>query len=168
MKVPSEESFNSNQPGRPGWRLASRARLQAQRARFFWRGIRLLPDRSSLQQLMLWPFSAQLLVSMLLVLGLGYGVATQIIDQLCRELGQQIGERVLQEIKSQLNAPRQVNAINAQLLTSGLISKNRLHALSPLLQSQLEAFPGLGYVQVGSPDGSYVALERNQQSASWD
>ena len=113
---------------------------------------------------MLWPFSAQLLFSTLLVLGIGYGVATQIIDQLCRELGQQIGERVLQEIKSQLNAPRQVNAINAQLLTSGLIEKNRLLALSPLLQSQLEAFPGLGYVQVGTPDGSYVGLERNQQS----
>ena len=168
MKVPSEESFNSNQPGRPGWSSASRARLQAQRARFFWRGTRLLPDRSSLQQLMLWPFSAQLLVSMLLVLGLGYGVATQIIDQLCRELGQQIGERVLQEIKSQLNAPRQLNAINARLLTSGLISKNSLLDLSPLLQSQLEVFPGLGYVQVGSLDGTYVALERNQESGQME
>ena len=164
MKLPSEDTVQSTPFARPGWRSASRARFHAQRVRLFWGRLHLLPDRSSLQQLMLWPFSAQLLFSTLLVLGIGYGVATQIIDQLCRELGQQIGERVLQEIKSQLNAPRQVNAINAQLLTSGLISKNRLHALSPLLQSQLEAFPGLGYVQVGSPDGSYVALERNQQS----
>jgi len=138
--------------------------LQAERVRRFWRGLRFLPDRSSLQQLMLLPFSAQLFLSTLLVLGLGYGVATQIIDQLCRELGQQIGERVLQEIKSQLNAPRQVNAINAQLLTSGLIPKERLLDFSPLLQSQLEAFPGLGYVQLASSDGSYLSLERNQQS----
>ena len=138
MKLPSEESVESTHFGKHGWRSTSRARFHAQRVRVFWGRFRLLPDRSSLQQLMLWPFSAQLLLSTLLVLGLGYGVATQIIDQLCRELGQQIGERVLQEIKSQLNAPRQVNAINAQLLTSGLISKNRLHALSPLLQSQLE------------------------------
>ena len=123
MKFQSEETTNSTHLGRPAWRSTSRARLQAQRVRVFWGRFRLLPDRSSLQQLMLWPFSAQLLLSTLLVLGLGYGVATQIIDQLCRELGQQIGERVLQEIKSQLNAPRQVNAINAQLLTSGLITK---------------------------------------------
>ena len=122
------------------------------------------PQRSTLQQLMLLPFSAQLLIATLIVLGLGYGVATQIIDQLSRELGQQIGERVLQEIKTQVNAPRQVNAINARLLSSGLIPQSRLLELAPLLQTELSAFPGLGYVQLASPDGSYLALERHQES----
>ena len=114
---------------------------------------------------MLLPFSAQLFLSTLLVLGLGYGVATQIIDQLCSELAQQIGERVHQEIKSQLNAPRQVNLINAQLMTSGLIPQERLFDVSTLLKSQLDAFPGLGYIQLASPDGSYLALERNQKTS---
>ena len=160
---PDRPSHSSSVAGSRG-RSVSKARLQADRVRQFWRGMAQGPQRSTLQQLMLLPFSAQLLIATLLVLGLGYGVATRIIDQLSRELGQQIGERVLQEIKTQVNAPRQVNAINARLLSSGLIPQSRLLELAPLLQTELSAFPGLGYVQLASPDGSYLALERHQES----
>jgi PAS domain S-box-containing protein len=124
----------------------------------------LLPQRSSLPQLMFAPFATQLLVAMALVLGLSYQMAGRIINQLTSELGSQIGERVLQEINTQLSAPRQVNAINARLLSSGLISPGRLLELGPLLQTELELFPGLGYVHLANPQGAYLALERNKQS----
>ncbi len=123
-----------------------------------------LPQRSSLPQLMFAPFAAQLLVVMALVLGLSYQMAGRIINQLTSELGGQIGERVLQELDGQLSTPRQVNAINARLLSSGLISPGRLLELGPLLQSELEQFQDLGYVQLARPDGTYIALERNQQT----
>lgn len=113
---------------------------------------------------MFTPFAAQLLLAMLLVLGLSYRMAGQIINQLTRELSEQIGERVLQEISSQLNAARQVNAINARLLSSGLISPGRLLDLAPLLQTELEQFPGLGYVHLANPQGAYLAVERNKQT----
>ena len=123
-----------------------------------------LPQRSSLPQLMFAPFATQLLLAMALVLGLSYQMAGRIINQLTSELGGQIGERVLQELNAQLSAPRQVNAINARLLGSGLISPGRVLELGPLLQTEMEQFQGLGYVQLARPDGTYIALERNQQT----
>ena len=116
----------------------------------------LMPQPTSLTRLMFLPFAAQLLLAMLLVLGMSYQMAGQIINQLTRELGEQIGERVLQEIKAQLSAPRQVNAINAGLLSSGLISPARLLELGPSPQIELELFPGLGYVHVANPQVELV------------
>ena len=123
-----------------------------------------LPQRSSLAQLMFAPFALQLLLAMAVLLGLSYRMAGQIINQLTRELSEQVGERVLQEINAQLSAPRQVNAINARLLNSGLISAGRVLEFGPLLQTEMELFPGLGYVHLGDAKGAYLSVERNKQS----
>lgn len=59
-------------------------------------------------------------------------------------------------------APRQVNAINVRLLRSGLITPARLLELGPLLQTELEHFPGLDFVHLTDSQGVYLAVPRNQ------
>ena len=110
------------------------------------------------------PFIGQLLLVMLIISGVSYQTANSIINQLTRELGDQIIGRVSQEIDRQLLAPRQVNAINSRLLASDFVQPKNLSDLAPLLQVQLEQFPGLGYVHLASSDGSYVALLRNKET----
>ncbi len=110
------------------------------------------------------PFIGQLLLVMLIISGVSYQTTNSIINQLTRELGDQIIGRVSQEIDRQLLAPRQVNAINSRLLASDFIQPRNLSDLAPLLQVQLEQFPGLGYVHLASSDGSYVALLRNKET----
>ena len=154
------ESSSQLSPGGP----VPRPRRRSPRLRWLENLRDRLPQRSSLPQLMFAPFATQLLLAMALVLGLSYQMAGRIINQLTSELGGQIGERVLQELNAQLSAPRQVNAINARLLGSGLISPGRALELGPLLQTEMEQFQGLGYVQLARPDGTYIALERNQQT----
>ena len=129
----------------------------------FWqRCQRLWPERIGLSGLMFAPFAAQLVLALALMMGLSYRMAASIINQLTQEVGEQIGGRVLQELDTRLGAPRQINAINSRLFASGLASPGQLQRLGPILHAEMEAFPGMGSIQVGTVDGAYLLIQRDQ------
>jgi PAS domain S-box-containing protein len=121
----------------------------------------LLPERIGLSGLMFAPFAGQLVLALALMMGLSYQMAASIINQLTQELGEQIGGRVVQELDTRIGAPRQINTINSRLFSSGLASPRQLEALGPLLHAEMEAFPGMGSIQVGTVEGAYLLLQRD-------
>ena len=117
---------------------------------------RLWPERIGLSGLMFAPFAGQLILALALMMGLSYQMAASIINQLTQEVGEQIGGRVVQELDTRIGAPRQINTINNRLFSSGLVSPGQLERLGPVLHAEMEAFPGMGSIQVGTLDADLI------------
>lgn len=100
----------------------------------------------------------------LALVSLGVGTIAHLNGQrsvqlLARQLGASIADQVDLQLDGVLEAPRLINRLNAQAISSGQLDPDNFAALERLFFEQISLFP-VGYINYGNEAGNYLGIQR--------
>jgi len=100
----------------------------------------------------------------LALVSLGVGTIAYInghrsVQLLARQLGSSIADQVDLQLDGVLEAPRLINRLNDQAISSGQLNPENFAALERLFFEQISLFP-VGYINYGNEDGDYLGIQR--------
>jgi len=81
------------------------------------------------------------------------------VQLLARQLGSSIADQVDLQLDGVLEAPRLINRLNEQAISSGQLNPENFAALERLFFEQISLFP-VGYINYGNEDGDYLGVQR--------
>jgi len=118
------------------------------------------------------PFVVQTVGATALVGYLSYRSGQVAVQDLAHQLMEGVGDRVEQHLNTYLEAPMLVNRINADLLRQGVLVPTDSPQLATYFRQQLNQFPALTLVALGTEQPNYVDVARLEggslKLAEWD
>ena len=81
------------------------------------------------------------------------------VQLLARQLGSSIADQVDLQLDGVLEAPRLINRLNGQAISSGQLDPENFSALERLFFEQISLFP-VGYINYGNEAGDYLGVQR--------
>lgn len=81
------------------------------------------------------------------------------VQLLARQLGSSIADQVDLQLDGVLEAPRLINRLNEQAISSGQLNPENFAALERLFFEQISLFP-VGYINYGNQAGDYLGVQR--------
>ena len=81
------------------------------------------------------------------------------VQLLARQLGASIADQVDLQLDGVLEAPRLINRLNEQAISSGQLDPENFAALERLFFEQISLFP-VGYINYGNEAGDYLGIQR--------
>ena len=81
------------------------------------------------------------------------------VQLLARQLGASIAHQVDLQLDGVLEAPRLINRLNEQAISSGQLDPDNFAALERLFFEQISLFP-VGYINYGNEAGDYLGIQR--------
>ncbi|MEB3294694.1 MAG: ATP-binding protein [Synechococcales bacterium] len=110
----------------------------------------------ALSHVLLVSFGMQILVTVGVVGWLSHRHSEQAVTDIANQLRQETSLRVVQQVESYLEAPKQINQLNYDLIRNGLLQTSDLSALERNFISQIKTFP-VTYINFGSANSSNYA-----------
>ncbi|MDJ1182363.1 adenylate/guanylate cyclase domain-containing protein [Roseofilum casamattae] len=110
------------------------------------------------------PFLLQVLAIAGLIAGLSYRMGRHAVQDLAMELQQEVSDRIEQELTHYLEVPHQVNRINADAIRIGVLDLDDLPSLERHLWYQMQQFPTVSYIGIGTETGYYVGAYRYSET----
>jgi PAS domain S-box-containing protein len=107
------------------------------------------------------PFALQLTGALVLVGYLAFVNGQREVRGLAQRLELETADRIVQNVKTQVEAARQINETNAGLIRRGVVSLADFDRLAALFTEQLKVVP-VSYISFGNPSGDFVGLERSK------
>lgn len=123
-----------------------------------------LPERAPLRTVLTFALVAQTLGVVGLVGYLSYQSGQQTGEQLANQVMIEMGSRVVQHLDHYLLPPHQVNQLNADAITSGLLNLAELDSLERHFWKQLQVF-NLSYIGFYANQETHVAVRQLGQTA---
>lgn len=113
-----------------------------------------------LRTTLLIPFVLQIVAAVGLVGYLSFRNGQQAVNEMANRFQDQVEGRVSQRLDSYLATPTQVNTINLEAITLGLLDPQNLPGLTRYFWKQMQTFEHLSYINFGSPAGAFVGIGR--------
>ena len=110
------------------------------------------------------PFLVQMLAIVGLVAGLSYRMGRHAVRDLAMQLQHEVSDRIEEELTHYLEAPHQVNRINADAIRIGILDLEDRPSLERHLWYQMHQFPTVSYIGIGTETGYYVGAYRYSET----
>jgi signal transduction histidine kinase/class 3 adenylate cyclase/CheY-like chemotaxis protein len=120
-----------------------------------------LPLRFHLGTVLILPFILQIIAAVGLVGYLSFRNGQRAVNQLASQLRHEVSDRVNQHLDNFLATPRQINRINLAAYKLGTLDILNLERTGRYFNQQIQAFKNVSYINVGSVDGNFVGVGRN-------
>ncbi|MBL1208408.1 PAS domain S-box protein [Geminocystis sp. GBBB08] len=115
----------------------------------------------SLQWVLIVPFVVQIVGAVGLVGYLSYRSEQQSLQKLILEIHRQTTDNVVQYLDNYLATPTLINRINADAFRLGYLNLKNTSQLRQYLYFQLQQFPTVSHIMVGTEEGVFQVANRN-------
>jgi signal transduction histidine kinase/response regulator of citrate/malate metabolism len=127
-----------------------------------------LPGRASLRTVLIVPFVLQTVAIVGLISYLSFRSAQRSVNDVVNQLLNEKGDRISQTLDNYLNTPLSINQINTDLIRTGLLNTSDRAAMERHFWAQMQQFPDVGYIGVGTEVPNYVGAYRGEKGIEID
>lgn len=120
--------------------------------------IRKLP----LRVVLIAPFVAQIITTVVLVGYLSYKNGQAAINDLANQLMAETGDRIEENLTNYLTIPDTINQSNAAALKLGILDPNNLRQIQELFWEQIHIYPEVSGIMITNENNDCVIIERSQ------
>src|SRR5919202_2496706 len=119
-----------------------------------------LTEKVPLRLLLVVPFTLQIFAVVGFTGWLSLRNGQKAVQKVTTELHKEITDRLQQNLNSYLKIPQIANRLNADAISLGLLQVEDLPTLERYFWHQLQTFPSLDYLALGTVKGEYVEVTR--------
>ena len=119
--------------------------------------------RLSLRFVLVVPFVLQISVAVGLTSYLSLRNGQEAVNQVARQLRGETSQRVSQHLDRYLEAPNQINQINAHAVELGMLDVKNFAQMGRYFFRQMQVFD-VGYISFANPAGDFIGIERRDQA----
>ncbi len=116
--------------------------------------------RLSLRFVLVVPFVLQISFAVGLTGYLALRNGQQAVNQVASQLRSETSQRVSEHLDRYLEAPHQINKINAQAVELGMLDLKNFPQMGRYFFKQMQTF-NVGYISFANPAGDFIGIERN-------
>ncbi len=113
-----------------------------------------------LRLILVVPFFLQIVAAVGLTAWLSLRNGQKALNEVTSELRTEISDRVGSQLLNLLNAPHQINQANYDSIRLGVFELDNLKMMQYHFWQQIQAFDSIDYIQFGTANGEFLAVER--------
>src|SRR6476659_9910087 len=122
-------------------------------------------QKMPLQTVLVAPFVLQIAIAVGLTGWLSLRNGQNAINAVAAQLRSEVSARIQQHTMTYLETPHLVNRINADAIRMGLLNVDDIPTLERYFWQQMQQFPTVSYISLGTEQAEYIGVERLDNGA---